>query len=146
MSDDVPSGARLGPYEIKESSLPLSETLRISTAIADALVAAYARGIIHRDLKPENAFLITAGAVKILDFGLAAAAKRGTIGNLAQVAIESRLVAGVGTVVTVLEKLRISAPPRETLHNQVFTNKKRNDPLATRYPVQRSNNNRLEKK
>jgi serine/threonine protein kinase len=51
--------------------LPVDQTLRIATAIADGLAAAHAKGIIHRDLKPENVFLTAAGGVKILDFGLA---------------------------------------------------------------------------
>lgn len=53
------------------SLMPVDETLRIATAIADGLAEAHVKGIIHRDLKPENVFLTAAGAVKILDFGLA---------------------------------------------------------------------------
>ncbi|HXA15414.1 MAG TPA: protein kinase [Thermoanaerobaculia bacterium] len=53
------------------SPMPVDETLRIATAIADGLAEAHVKGIIHRDLKPENVFLTAAGAVKILDFGLA---------------------------------------------------------------------------
>ncbi|MCU0247714.1 MAG: serine/threonine protein kinase, partial [Bryobacter sp.] len=46
--------------------LPLSESLRIGVAIADALTAAHHAGIVHRDLKPGNVMVNTSGAVKVL--------------------------------------------------------------------------------
>jgi serine/threonine protein kinase len=51
-------------------ALPVSETLRIATALADALAAAHRAGIVHRDLKPGN-IMLTKSGVKVLDFGLA---------------------------------------------------------------------------
>jgi eukaryotic-like serine/threonine-protein kinase len=48
-----------------------SEALRIAQEITSALVLAHSHGIVHRDLKPENVMLTVAGAVKVLDFGLA---------------------------------------------------------------------------
>jgi serine/threonine protein kinase len=56
---------------LRNSAMPLDETLRIAIGIAEGLAAAHAKGIIHRDLKPENIFLTTGGTPKILDFGLA---------------------------------------------------------------------------
>ena len=56
---------------IAQGAIPLDETLRIATQIADALEAAHERGIIHRDLKPANVKLRHNGTVKVLDFGLA---------------------------------------------------------------------------
>ncbi len=50
--------------------LPLDQTLRFGTEIADALDKAHRRGIVHRDLKPGNVMLTKSG-VKLLDFGLA---------------------------------------------------------------------------
>jgi eukaryotic-like serine/threonine-protein kinase len=59
---------------LSRGPLTLDETLAIGLHIAMALEAAHEKGIIHRDLKPANIKLTGAGAVKVLDFGLARAA------------------------------------------------------------------------
>ncbi|HEY1494627.1 MAG TPA: protein kinase, partial [Candidatus Solibacter sp.] len=58
---------------MRRGALPLRSLLDLAVQIADGLAAAHAAGITHRDLKPEN-ILISAGRVKIVDFGLAKAA------------------------------------------------------------------------
>ena len=63
-SDAAPARAARG------RPLPVDETLRIATELAEALGAAHRAGIVHRDLKPSNVMLTKAG-VKVLDFGLA---------------------------------------------------------------------------
>lgn len=55
---------RAGPVSCKEA-------VEIALQMAHGLAAAHARQIVHRDIKPSNVMLTTAGAVKIVDFGLA---------------------------------------------------------------------------
>jgi len=54
--------------------LPQEEAVRIAAAVASALQVAHDAGIVHRDVKPGNAMLTTSGEVRVLDFGIAAAA------------------------------------------------------------------------
>src|SRR5262245_21024453 len=60
---------------LKRGPITLDEALQIAKQIVDALEAAHERGIVHRDLKPGNIKRTPAGAVKILDFGLAKATR-----------------------------------------------------------------------
>src|SRR5579862_5464255 len=55
---------------IAKGPLPVSEVLKVGTAIASALEVAHRNGVVHRDLKPANVMLTKTGA-KLLDFGLA---------------------------------------------------------------------------
>jgi class 3 adenylate cyclase len=57
--------ARKGPLAPEEARAIMREVLR-------GLSAAHKKGLVHRDVKPANIMLDASGAVKILDFGLAA--------------------------------------------------------------------------
>jgi serine/threonine-protein kinase len=63
--------------KFKPAGLPPQQAAHFARALANALVAAHAKGIVHRDLKPANLFLVPDAEqpygvrVKILDFGIA---------------------------------------------------------------------------
>src|SRR5215204_2750475 len=56
----------------REGQLPIADTLRIATSVADALAYAHDRGFVHRDIKPEN-ILLEQGHAVLADFGIARA-------------------------------------------------------------------------
>jgi TolB-like protein/Tfp pilus assembly protein PilF len=54
-----------------QSTLSVSDVLKVSVQIVSALTSAHSAGIVHRDVKPENIMIRKDGLVKVLDFGLA---------------------------------------------------------------------------
>ena len=67
-------GETLADRLAREGPLPPQEAARIATQVAEALEEAHGAGIVHRDVKPGNVMLTPAGDVKVMDFGIAAAA------------------------------------------------------------------------
>ena len=56
---------------LRKGPLSGDELVDIGIQTSEGLEAAHTKGIIHRDIKPGNIFIVGAGRVKILDFGLA---------------------------------------------------------------------------
>jgi eukaryotic-like serine/threonine-protein kinase len=54
--------------------LPPEEATRVAADVGDALESAHRAGLVHRDVKPANIMLTHRGDVKVMDFGIAAAA------------------------------------------------------------------------
>jgi eukaryotic-like serine/threonine-protein kinase len=67
-------GRRLDEY-LRVRELGVRDRLELVADIADAVQHAHHRGVIHRDLKPGNILVTETGEPKVLDFGLARAAR-----------------------------------------------------------------------
>lgn len=72
------SGVPLDKLLKTRKALPLAEVSDIVKQIGAALAYAHESGVIHSDLKPANVFATEKGRVKVIDFGIARAVKRGT--------------------------------------------------------------------
>ncbi|AZI56940.1 Stk1 family PASTA domain-containing Ser/Thr kinase [Nakamurella antarctica] len=57
----------------KEGPLPAKRAMEIMADVCAALDFSHRHGIVHRDVKPANIMLTKAGAVKVMDFGIARA-------------------------------------------------------------------------
>jgi serine/threonine-protein kinase len=57
--------------------MSIEKVLRFSRDMATGMAVAHQAGVIHRDLKPANVLVNDEGLLKIVDFGVAAAASSG---------------------------------------------------------------------
>ena len=56
-----------------EGRLPPRRAMEIVAEVCGALDFSHRNGIVHRDIKPANVMITRAGAVKVMDFGIARA-------------------------------------------------------------------------
>ncbi len=67
---------------LANGKLPISNALRVTAQIADALNYAHKKGYIHRDIKPANIMFREDGSAVLTDFGIAK--MQGTTGEMTQ--------------------------------------------------------------
>ncbi|HZN57779.1 MAG TPA: serine/threonine-protein kinase [Planctomycetota bacterium] len=83
-------------------AVPQHEFLEYFQQLVSAVGAVHEAGLIHRDINPKNILVSAAGAIKLMDFGLAAAASDpqpragGTLGYMAPEALRKGVRPGFG--------------------------------------------------
>lgn len=73
------NGTTLKELIIRKAPFDNNKTLGVAIQIANGLAQAHLHGIVHRDIKPQNILVTNDGTVKVTDFGIARAAKAGTL-------------------------------------------------------------------
>lgn len=76
MALELVEGAPIMP---QAAALPQGERLRLFVALCEAVSHAHSRLVLHRDLKSPNVLLDAKGAVRLIDFGIAALAGGETV-------------------------------------------------------------------
>jgi predicted Ser/Thr protein kinase len=76
ISVEYVDGETLGSLLRRIGRLPGDKALEFARRLCAGLAAAHEKGVLHRDLKPANIMVDGQGQVRIMDFGLAAAAGR----------------------------------------------------------------------
>ncbi|WP_328348795.1 serine/threonine-protein kinase [Micromonospora sp. NBC_00421] len=66
------TGVVLADLIAEEPQLPVARSASIAAQVCEVLSVAHAASLVHRDLKPHNVMVTRTGAVKVLDFGIAA--------------------------------------------------------------------------
>lgn len=61
----------------REGKMEPRQAAQVARVVADTLGWAHHRGVIHRDISPQNIFLTKTKQIKVMDFGISTAFKRG---------------------------------------------------------------------
>ncbi len=69
------AGETLQALVAKRGALPPREAASLVAQVAEALDFAHSKGVVHRDLKPSNIMVLADGTAKVMDFGIARAAR-----------------------------------------------------------------------
>jgi eukaryotic-like serine/threonine-protein kinase len=70
---ELVEGTNLRDLVRTDGPMPTRRAIEIVADVCQALSVSHERGIVHRDIKPANIMVTTAGAVKVMDFGIARA-------------------------------------------------------------------------
>jgi serine/threonine-protein kinase len=72
-------GETLMAWQGREGAAAPRFAAQLVVQVAEALDYAHGKGVVHRDLKPSNIMVLPEGAVRVMDFGIARAARFGTL-------------------------------------------------------------------
>ena len=76
---ELAPGETLLAWESREGAAAPRFAAQVVVQVAEALDFAHGKGVVHRDLKPSNIMLLPDAGARVMDFGIARAARFGTL-------------------------------------------------------------------